>query len=101
MQSHMKTVSYMTDEVFDLDQKVLSVIGRKKLIEQAGTASVLACLQTPIQAKHFKAHLAYVSHKAIRRLSAFNLIFQMMQVTLEDESLKTILGVLVSWLNCW
>ena len=44
MQSHMKTVSYMTDEVFDLDQKVLSVIGRKKLIEQAGTASVLACL---------------------------------------------------------
>ena len=62
---------FLADDIFDLDKKILSQVGRKKLIEQAGSASVLACLQTPIEAHHIKAHMADTSHRAIRRISAF------------------------------
>ena len=47
----MRSISHVTEDVYDLDQNILSAKDRKNLIEEASTSSVLACLQTPIEAE--------------------------------------------------
>jgi len=67
----MRQVSQQQAEeiVFDLKQQMSNE--RSKQILEAGTTSVLACLQTPIQVHQIINHVALSTRRAIRRLSAF------------------------------
>ena len=70
---------------------------RAKEIGEASTTSVLACLQTPIQVYHIKNQIALSSHRAIRRLSAFQRIKLLMEQAISTNK-KSQLKVLITWM---
>ena len=85
--SLLRMTSSVAEEVFDLKKRVLPMAERKKLVEDASSTSVLACLQTSVEKNHITDHLAIVCQKAIRRIAGNQILLKFVEEVSSDEKM--------------
>ena len=66
-------------------------------MKEAGTTSVLACLQSPIEAGQIIQQVMTCSRKAILRLSAFRMIDMLLELDQDEVALTEIVAWFVSF----
>ena len=66
-------------------------------MKEAGTTSVLACLQSPIMVHEIISQVMTSSRRAIMRLSAFNLINMLLDCDKDNSALAEIVAWFTSF----